>query len=441
MQAVSTTAQELEALTDRAIFERLATSVLRKADTKYAAVVHTGINSSGETIVSALDGLCLIPGSDPPHYVFVQHTTTDRSKLKAKWVDNADSDLVKAVSHAQTVRQTLPNAVFTVVLSTNQRATVEIVEAVTAFAASNNLIVDIWPQDRIADFLDTTRDGQWIRRQYLGIEAQRLSRDLLHHLCEKSLELFRLDCYLQHSGTPVRRAIVDDVLAEMQSDGIACLLAGLSGFGKSIILLQVLLEDLEKGNLALWMPARFVVAGRPLEASIGAWLRELHPAVEAEAGEVCLQLSEAAGRIAIGIDDINRLPVPVQSIHSIMSIAVASEAGDDDKPASRVNQWVTLIVPIWPEHLQDIPGRILSQKWLRIVNVGKMERSESVSIIQSNTTDITGQEADEVAERLGDDPFAVSAFASILQGDTSHAEIPRICDDAIGYLITQTERF
>ena len=76
-----TTAAKLESMTDTGQFELLATSVLRKADSKYAAIIHTGVNAQGKTIVDPVDGLCLIPNSDPPHYIFVAHTTTNRSKL------------------------------------------------------------------------------------------------------------------------------------------------------------------------------------------------------------------------------------------------------------------------------------------------------------------------------------------------------------------------
>ena len=46
-------------MTDRSRFELLATSVLRKADPDYAAIVQTGLNAAGETIVSPLDGILL----------------------------------------------------------------------------------------------------------------------------------------------------------------------------------------------------------------------------------------------------------------------------------------------------------------------------------------------------------------------------------------------
>ena len=45
-----TTAAILEGMTDRAKFELLATSVLRKAEPIYAAIIHTGVNAQGETI-------------------------------------------------------------------------------------------------------------------------------------------------------------------------------------------------------------------------------------------------------------------------------------------------------------------------------------------------------------------------------------------------------
>src|SRR5262249_26345291 len=115
------TAARLEAMTDRALFERLATSVLRKADPRYALVIHTGINAQGETIPPPIDGLPLIPHSEPPHYVFVQHTTTDRERLRGKWLVGAGADLPKASAEAVQVRLALPQAVFTVVLCTNQR--------------------------------------------------------------------------------------------------------------------------------------------------------------------------------------------------------------------------------------------------------------------------------------------------------------------------------
>jgi len=188
-----TTAAVLESLTDRSKFECLATSILRKADSKYAAIIQTGVKAHGETIVSPVDSLHLIPHSNPPHYVFVQHTTADREKLRRKWLSAKDSDLLKAAAEARRVREKQAEAVFTVVLATNQRVDKQLVIDVFQEANVERVAVDIWEQSRFADFLDTTTDGHWLRNLYLGIEAERLSVDLLHRPGLKSLELYRND--------------------------------------------------------------------------------------------------------------------------------------------------------------------------------------------------------------------------------------------------------
>src|SRR5690242_6641701 len=107
----SGTAAKLESLPDRSLFERLATSVLRKSDPRYAAIIHTGVNALGETIVCPVDGLHLIPHSNPPHYVFVQHTTTDRPGLKRKWLNKKHGDLSKAAREAGKIRRSQAQAI------------------------------------------------------------------------------------------------------------------------------------------------------------------------------------------------------------------------------------------------------------------------------------------------------------------------------------------
>lgn len=200
-----TTAASLESMTDRAQFEHLATSVLRKAEPKYAAIIQTGVNAQGETIVAPVDGLHLILHSNPPHYVFVQHTTTDRARLRGKWLSNNDADLPKVAAEASKVRQNQSSAVFTVVLTTNQRVDPQLALDVYDQALADDLTVDIWEQSRLGDFLDSRADGHWLRKFYLGIEAERLSTELLHQLGRRSLELYRQEVLLPGILLPCRR--------------------------------------------------------------------------------------------------------------------------------------------------------------------------------------------------------------------------------------------
>jgi hypothetical protein len=216
MADAMTTAATLESLTDRSRFEHLATSVLRKADARYAGIIHTGVNAQGETIVAPIDGLHLLPNSNPPHYIFVQHTTTDRERLRGKWLSGKGADLPKAAAEAKKVRKKQPEAVFTVVLTTNQRVDAQLAIDVLQRAEANNVAVDIWEQSRLTDFLDTTQDGHWLRKAYLGIEAERLSAGLLHQLGRRSLELYQQEVLVTGQGLLVHRSLTEDLLVSIR---------------------------------------------------------------------------------------------------------------------------------------------------------------------------------------------------------------------------------
>ncbi len=63
-------------------FEKLADALLRSVNPEYSAVMHFGVNSKGKTIKSPIDGFAQIPGSGPARFIYVQHTTTDKSPYR-----------------------------------------------------------------------------------------------------------------------------------------------------------------------------------------------------------------------------------------------------------------------------------------------------------------------------------------------------------------------
>lgn len=65
-------------------FERLASAVLRRANPLYQGLIHTGMNTDGQTVKSPLDGICPVPGSHPPHFIIFHYTTDER--LERKWL-------------------------------------------------------------------------------------------------------------------------------------------------------------------------------------------------------------------------------------------------------------------------------------------------------------------------------------------------------------------
>lgn len=185
-------------MTDRGRFERLATSVLRKDNKDYQTIIHTGVNAQGETVTSPLDGFCLVPASSPPRFLLVEHTTTDKSRLERKWLhdtssqgaskasESDDGDLVKAGRETRQLRIDHPDAAFTVVLTTNQRPSTDLLKKVYKKAKELGVTCDVWDQSRLADLLDSTPEGQWLRKEHLGIEAEMLSPSLLRELCEQA---------------------------------------------------------------------------------------------------------------------------------------------------------------------------------------------------------------------------------------------------------------
>ncbi len=432
-----TTAATLESLTDRSRFELLATSVLRKADPKCAAIIQTGINAQGETIVAPIDGLHLIPHSKPPHYIFVQHTTTDRERLRGKWLSTKDADLPKAAAEAKKTRQKQPHAVFTVVLTTNQRVDQQLAIDVYQRAEAEQVAVEIWEQSRLAFFLDETADGHWLRKFYLGIEAERLSVDLLHRLGCRSLELYQREILLPGQGPLVRRSLVEKILATALPGGPGlCLVTGRSGYGKSVATAQALERRLSAGSLGLWLPARLLRDAASLETALNAWLLSLYPSLESNGGRMAIDLASKAGRLRLCVDDVNRTPDATRLLRLLFSIAAPLSGGPEQaksgdghpRPADALCQ----VVPVWPEQLFSLPPKALEQPWVRTVAVGDLLPDECAEMIRTKAPKLSDVEARDFAMRLNHDPFLVGLFTLMEDEPMNAAQLRAVADDAIG---------
>lgn len=431
-----TTAATLESLTDRSKFELLATSVLRKADPKYVGVIQTGINAQGETIVASIDGLHLIPHSNPPHYIFVQHTTADRERLRGKWLSTKDADLPKAAAEVKKVRQKQPHAVFTVVLTTNQRVDPRLAMDVYQRAEAEQVAAEIWEQFRLACFLDETADGHWLRKLYLGIEAERLSVDLLHRLGRRSLELYRQEILLPGQGPLIHRSLVQNILAAALPGGPGlCLVIGRSGYGKSVATAQALEQRLSAGSLGLWLPARLLRDAASLEAALNAWLLSLYPSLETDGGRVAIDLAGKSGRLLLCVDDVNRTPDATRLLRLLLSIAAPSTGGPeqaksgnrDPRPATPLCQ----VVPVWPEQLSSLPPKTLEQPWVRTIAVGDLLPDECAGMIRTRAPRLSAVEARDHAARLNHDPFLVGLFTLLADEPMDAAQLRAVADNAI----------
>jgi hypothetical protein len=204
---------------------------LRLQDSNYKTVIHTGINEKGETKPSPLDGFCLIPNSSPPHFILVEHTIND-SNLERKWLQDhtkvkskskrkkpgpeIDGDVLKAGRRATEIRKDFPDAVFTLALCTNQLVNENLANNVYQQASMFGMNVDILEFSRLTDFLNHNSDGQYLRKKFLGIEAERVSRSLLKDLSQKGIEEYEANIYLTDKQQElVERPIINSLLEEV----------------------------------------------------------------------------------------------------------------------------------------------------------------------------------------------------------------------------------
>jgi hypothetical protein len=433
-----TTASVLEAMTDRSRFEQLATSVLRRAEPIYAGIIETGVNAQGETIPARIDGLHLIPHRIPPHYVFVQHTTTDRERLRGKWLSNNDSDLSKAAVEAEKIRQKQPDAVFTVVLTTNQRVDRQLATDVFERGHAMQVAVDIWEQSRLASFLDSTADGHWLRSFYLGIKAERLSADLLHQLGRRSLELYRQEMLLPGQGQLVHRGLIENIVTNAHPGRPRlCFVKGRSGYGKSVVCIQALDQWLSTGSLGLWLPARLLRDAGSLESALDAWLRSLHPALQPDAGQAAIDLAGRPGRLMLCLDDINRTSEAARLLHRALSLAAPPSADPGQAEGSATStppDWLYQVIPVWPEQLSSLPQQVLEKPWVITVDVGDLLPEECSEMIRAKVPGLSAVEAGKFATQLNHDPFLVGLFTLMADEHMDARQLRPVADDAIGCL-------
>lgn len=259
---IMTTAERLKSITDRSLFERLAGRVLALKEPELANLVATGINEKGETRKSPVDAFNKISEGK---YVYVEYTTDD-SDLERKWLFDSkkaiprkvkrtnapkysDGDLLKASEAFLAIRSTNANASLSVYLVTNQWIDKAISDKVDIKAQELGVTVKMFPGQVLSDFLDTNPTGQYLRKEFLGVEAELPSLPLLKEIAAKNLSQFKAEIYIEKAT--VKRPNESD-LELMVNSSISSLnlLVAESGMGKSTTCVR-LMESYGEENLAL----------------------------------------------------------------------------------------------------------------------------------------------------------------------------------------------
>lgn len=409
------TAKLLAEMTDEGLFERLATAILREADPTYHALVHSGVNLAGKTIKSPLDGICFVPGADPPHMIAVHHTTTALNDLERKWLLDPSTvkarngsrskalagDLIKTAELAAEERTRTPNLRVTLILTTNEEPSEALVRAVAAAARERGLDFDLWARSRLSHFLDNQPAGQWIRREFLGIEQEQLSADLLHELCNESLEI---QCPPDDPTAWVPRALDSTLAASIHRD-LTFLVAG-SGLGKSVACYRTLKAHVEGGGFGIILPHESVASAITLEQAVTATLRQLHPSLVI-LGSSALSFCSPERPLLLVVEDINRSGQAQRLMEKLAGWSRVQSPNVNAGPS----RW-RLICPLWPEvlaSLGDQERKRIEPLTIAASGFTSNEARDAVLIrARLDGRDLSSMTAEAISRALGHDPLLIA---------------------------------
>ena len=424
---------------DRGDFESLATAVLRAIEPDCAAIIHHGVNAQGEPVKAPLDAWCQVPRSTGPCFVLVQHTTTDRKGLRGKWIELKDGDIPKAAAEAAELRGRFPTAKFRLFLTTNFVPEPELQSDVYLAGAHAGLEPVVVDQSRLADYLDKP-EGQYLRRKFLKIEADSLSKDLLAELCRKSAEDHAQRFLSGEIPVRIERGTDSEVRAAIHNPtiGLLCLVAG-AGFGKSTTAQLILTEHIDSGGYGLWIPESELANAMSMEDAINRVLRSLHPALSSETASAWRTICGGA-RLLLVVDDIN----PVADREALLRKLQGWTAPSEQEPVAASSRGFVALCPVWTHVWEATRAPNKRQHWLSTVFLGPMQQAEAVAVIQGLTTacgrDMAEDKAGECAEKLNYDPYLLGIFGVLLKENVTDLHPEELTRDVVPRYISSVLR-
>lgn|GEM_PF-4111767 len=434
----SDTTAALEAITDPGLFERVAVAALRIHRPHYTLST-LGVNSDHKTVKAAVDAFGTDRSDGDYHVVFAAHATSPRDQLQRKWlydktVESArrrrraageDGDVIKAARVAASIRAQRPDAKVTLVLTTNRVPALELLQMVSAAAGRYHLDIEVFDRSAIAHVLEFTADGTAVRRQLLGIDTDRVSRDLLAEIGRRSAaEYAKWHQDLRPDEWEDRATPLLNVALASEVRLVA--LMGQSGYGKSALSLQLLRSYLDTGGIALWARAEIVERASSLQRLLEIALQEWHPTIEPDAARRALLVADPARPIVIVVDDVMRVPRPQQALATLYAWS-QPPAGPSASSGSSINTArLVLVAPVWPTVWESLGANRVNAKWLRVIGVGALDEQKTTQIVraalESRGVAISESESVAIARRLGGDPFLVSLLIGTAADVGTHAD-------------------
>lgn len=349
------TIQQLATITDAARFERIATSVLRAANPTYANLSHQGVNTDGKTVKAPLDNIGWAHINGVPMFVAAAHTTASRDDLERKWLHDPTSvkpqkagkkptqpagDLVKALGEISKLRERCPGLKATLILTCNREEPQGVRLKAEALADTANVFLDIWSASRIAQYLDTTPEGQAIRHAYFGTQVNLLSKAELFRVGGLSLNARNSPT---DSHTLITRSVSFGAMGHV-------LLSGTSGMGKTTVCIEILRSALEGGQPGIILNDQSVLNATSIEEAIDIELRRYLPSLEPFAGTKALAICTELKPFIVVVEDISRAENTISLLNKLVDWTLFGMSQNGD---SVQRKW-RLLCPVWPRFLAGL---------------------------------------------------------------------------------------
>lgn len=416
-------ATSLEGMSDTGQFELLATAVLRRAHPDCANLIHTGINANGKPIRSPIDGITLIPGSVPPHFVMIQHTTYERPKLRGKWL-GVGEDFDKATTLINQERHRAPESRLTLILTTNRVPSEDLVRDVHAQARISNINLDIWDRSRIADFLDHTPEGQWLRQSFLGINQERLSFDLLAEVSTQSARSLQVTL-IDNPEAWIDRKLDAVIKSRIEGDNGITFVVMPSGMGKTTALSRLFSRWVSNSNIGLWISAEALQEAHTLDQAIDTVLHAYAPKLEKNAGALARTFGTHERPLLLIVDDINRTPRPAALLERLA--AWSTTIGHSSNSAAAQPITLRILCPVWPQTLEQIPEAVRRTVESHAVIHGSFNDTEAIEAVINRAAiaqiPLSRMRAAEIATALGNDPLLIAIASPETSAGLSAASV------------------
>jgi len=300
-----TTREILKAITDRALFERLGTAVLRLKFPLLENLIASGVNEKGETIKDPIDAFAQ---TDKNQLAWVAYTTND-SNLKRKWLNEKLTkksplgDLILLIKAARNKRFHDPNTEVFIYLVTNQSVSSDLEAEIRSKVSDDFITLEIIDNSIIADFLDFNNIGQYLRKQFLGIEAELLSDLLLQEIIDKNLTNYGVEIYI-YQRELIETTAIEDLQNELDSlTKKLALIIGESAAGKSTAAFATMKRYITNGYTTLRVDPQIINEAGGIYNAIERQLVKEHPQLFIQKDKIKQFFS---GKCLIVIDDINK---------------------------------------------------------------------------------------------------------------------------------------